>query len=148
MAGKEAPGHQRGRGRPCEAPSAHRRPGYPLSGCVPAEPDSVSPGGGTVTSRSERHKCNTPGRVTEARPDRCTTEPGWVRFARRCGSVSRADYQPEGSEEDPRGDGREELVAGLRQQPGEPGQADVRLRRGGGDGPRHRLPSPPGGQGP
>jgi len=26
------------------APWAHRRPGYPLSGCVPAEPDSVSPG--------------------------------------------------------------------------------------------------------
>jgi hypothetical protein len=26
------------------APLAHRRPGYPLSGCVPAEPDSVSPG--------------------------------------------------------------------------------------------------------
>src|SRR5262245_40148862 len=28
--------------------SAHRRPGYPLSGCVPAEPDSVSPGGKTI----------------------------------------------------------------------------------------------------
>ena len=27
-----------------DAPWAHRRPGYPLSGCVPAEPDSVSPG--------------------------------------------------------------------------------------------------------
>jgi hypothetical protein len=27
-----------------DAPLAHRRPGYPLSGCVPAEPDSVSPG--------------------------------------------------------------------------------------------------------
>src|SRR6516165_2382460 len=27
-----------------DAPSAHRRPGYPSSGCVPAEPDSVSPG--------------------------------------------------------------------------------------------------------
>ena len=27
-----------------DAPSAHRRPGYPLSGCVPAEPDSVSTG--------------------------------------------------------------------------------------------------------
>jgi len=26
-----------------DALSAHRRPGYPLSGCVPAEPDSVSP---------------------------------------------------------------------------------------------------------
>ena len=27
-----------------DAPLAHRRPGYPLPGCVPAEPDSVSPG--------------------------------------------------------------------------------------------------------
>src|SRR5262249_35677360 len=26
------------------APSAHRRPGYSLSGCTPAEPDSASPG--------------------------------------------------------------------------------------------------------
>jgi len=25
-----------------DAPLAHRRSGYPLSGCVPAEPDSVS----------------------------------------------------------------------------------------------------------
>src|SRR5215475_2934204 len=31
------------------APLAHRRPGYPLSGCSPAEPDSVSPGATTVT---------------------------------------------------------------------------------------------------
>src|SRR5438067_9458334 len=27
-----------------DAPSAHRRPGYSLSGCTPAEPDSASPG--------------------------------------------------------------------------------------------------------
>ena len=27
-----------------DAPLAHRRPEYPSSGCVPAEPDSVSPG--------------------------------------------------------------------------------------------------------
>ena len=31
-------------------PLAHPRPGYPLSGCSPAEPDSVSPGNGSVTS--------------------------------------------------------------------------------------------------
>jgi hypothetical protein len=30
------------------APLAHRRPGYPLSGCVPAEPDSVSPGDSNI----------------------------------------------------------------------------------------------------
>ena len=32
---------------PCQglvSPEAHPRPGYPLSGCSPAEPDSVSPG--------------------------------------------------------------------------------------------------------
>src|ERR1700726_3890245 len=29
-----------------DAPSAHRRPGYSLSGCTPAEPDSASPGAG------------------------------------------------------------------------------------------------------
>ena len=32
-----------GRHRGSDAPLAHRRPGYPLSGCFPAEPDSVSP---------------------------------------------------------------------------------------------------------
>ena len=32
------------------APLAHRRPGYPLSGCVPAEPDSVSPGQLRITT--------------------------------------------------------------------------------------------------
>lgn len=39
-----------------DAPSAHRRPGYPLSGCVPAEPDSVSPGNLRVTSIAQRDK--------------------------------------------------------------------------------------------
>lgn len=38
-----------------DAPSAHRRPGYPLSGCVPAEPDSVSPGNLRVASAPPRH---------------------------------------------------------------------------------------------
>ena len=31
-----------------EAPWAHRRPGDPLSGCVPAEPDSVFPDDSTI----------------------------------------------------------------------------------------------------
>ena len=39
---QRAPDKQTRRGP--TAPLAHRRPGYPLSGCVPAEPDSVSPG--------------------------------------------------------------------------------------------------------
>ena len=29
----------------------HRRPDYPLAGCVPAEPASVSPGDGNVTKK-------------------------------------------------------------------------------------------------
>lgn len=39
---KTAPSDFRHRGP--DAPLAHHRPGYPLSGCFPAEPDSVSPG--------------------------------------------------------------------------------------------------------
>ena len=51
---KKAPDQQCG-----QEPSAiaHRRPSYPLSGCVPAEPDSVSPGSGTVVRRKSRNKC-------------------------------------------------------------------------------------------
>ena len=49
-------GEEGGPAIPCEgrgqgAPSAHRRLGYPLSGCVPAEPDSVSPGAVIVPRR-------------------------------------------------------------------------------------------------
>ena len=39
--GRQAPGSKRRR-RP-DARLAHRRAGYPSSGCVPAEPESVSP---------------------------------------------------------------------------------------------------------
>lgn len=41
--GKQKAPDKRARQGPT-APLAHRWPGYPLSGCVPAEPDSVSPG--------------------------------------------------------------------------------------------------------
>jgi hypothetical protein len=34
-----------------QAPSAHRRPGYPLVGCAPAEPTSVSPGVAMILGR-------------------------------------------------------------------------------------------------
>src|SRR5260221_6422362 len=37
-------------------PSGHRRPGYPSSGYVPAEPDSVSPGGKRVAGSVARIK--------------------------------------------------------------------------------------------
>jgi len=36
------------------APLAHRRPGYSLSGCTPAEPDSASPGNRYFTWQYER----------------------------------------------------------------------------------------------
>ena len=39
-----------------DALSAHRRPGYPLSGRVPAEPDSVSPGGIRLALTEQRSK--------------------------------------------------------------------------------------------
>ena len=78
--------------RGTRVPSAHRRPDYPLSGCVPAEPDSVSPGGPTVTNSPTRNKSNGPKWDAPVRSVRCTPEPRWVRFARRCGSVLLADY--------------------------------------------------------
>jgi RHS repeat-associated protein len=39
-----------------DAPSAHRRLGYPLLGCVPAEPDSVSPSSVRLASTEQRAK--------------------------------------------------------------------------------------------
>ena len=36
-----------------DAPSAHRRPGYSLSGCTPAQPDSASPGAGSIAELQE-----------------------------------------------------------------------------------------------
>ncbi len=59
-----------------DAPSAHRRPGYPLSGCVPAEPDSVSPGSVRLASTEQ---CGKPPSDTGVMPQkillsRCPTE--------------------------------------------------------------------------
>jgi len=42
-----------------DAPSAHRRSGYPLSGCVPAEPDSVSPDRDTLHHGGTKRKTRT-----------------------------------------------------------------------------------------
>jgi hypothetical protein len=39
-----------------DAPSAHRRPGYSSSGCTPAEPDSASPGAGSLAEHLSDHK--------------------------------------------------------------------------------------------
>ena len=49
-------------------PWAHRRPGYPLSGCVPAEPDSVSPGQKRLPEEGHWFKC--PGT-----PEPCLENP-------------------------------------------------------------------------
>ena len=43
------------------APSAHRRPSYPLAGCVPAEPASVSLGGETIAKGVGGDKANARG---------------------------------------------------------------------------------------
>jgi hypothetical protein len=43
------------------APSAHRRPSYPLTGCVPAEPASVSLGGETIPKGAGADKANARG---------------------------------------------------------------------------------------
>ena len=41
-----------------DAPSAHRRPGYSLSGCTPAEPDSAAPGAGRIAELQDRYKAS------------------------------------------------------------------------------------------
>jgi hypothetical protein len=53
----KAPSKRTGQGP--DAPLAHRRPGYPLSGCFPAEPNSVSPGTLTIAlSRCHAQRAN------------------------------------------------------------------------------------------
>ena len=60
-----------------DAPSAHRRPGYPLSGCVPAEPDSVSPGRGRLASTEQ---CDKPPSDTGVMPQKI--QPNLLREAK------------------------------------------------------------------
>ena len=48
-------------------PGAHRRPGYPLSGCGPAEPDSVSPGSIRLASPEQ---CSKPPSDTGVMPQK------------------------------------------------------------------------------
>src|SRR5437588_6055168 len=51
-----APWHHKGQGARWKRPLAHRRPGYPLAGCSPAEPTSVSPGDVDVPQGPPAHK--------------------------------------------------------------------------------------------
>jgi hypothetical protein len=68
----------------------HRRPDYPLAGCVPAEPASVSPGDGNVTKRHGEKQ----GQPCKRGVNQYTPEPRWARFGCRGGSLLDADYQP------------------------------------------------------
>src|SRR5438477_10892639 len=51
-----APWHHKGQGARWKRPLAHRRPGYPLAGCSPAEPTSGSPGDVDVPQGPPAHK--------------------------------------------------------------------------------------------
>jgi hypothetical protein len=61
-----------------DASSAHRRPSYPLSGCVPAEPDSVSPGNHTLAARSRDRKYS-------SAPELCLKNPNRLEGASKSG---------------------------------------------------------------
>jgi hypothetical protein len=58
--GEKQPLGRQGRPRGADGLSAHRRPGYPLAGCSPAEPASVSPGGKAVPQRAPANKISRP----------------------------------------------------------------------------------------
>jgi len=76
LAMKTAPDNYH-RQRP-DALSAHRRPGYPLSGCVPAEPDSVSPDNHTLAARSRDRKY-------ASAPELCLKNPNRLEGASKSG---------------------------------------------------------------
>src|SRR6516164_11540168 len=62
-----------------DAPLAHRRPGYSLSGCTPAEPDSASPGTGHFSlAKGETQRRGAGQEVTRSGFKRCPvkTESG------------------------------------------------------------------------
>jgi len=54
----QAPAHQRGQGPSWDVRSVHRRPDYPLVGCAPAEPTSVSPGATEIPDNQRADKSN------------------------------------------------------------------------------------------
>jgi hypothetical protein len=68
-----------------DAPSAHRRPGYSLSGCTPAESDPASPGGKSLAELLDRHKVSGPQAVRLG--SRARVQPNRARLparTRRC----------------------------------------------------------------
>ena len=60
-----------------DAPSAHHRPEYPSPGCVPAEPDSVSPGTSSVLILA--HSCK-----VHRTPEGCLENPGFLGPGAHC----------------------------------------------------------------
>ncbi len=70
-----------GRGPNGDAPLAHRRPGYPLVGCSPAEPTAVSPG---ATDVPQSQLANKPKRLYTATSRRFTTTKDGPSVAKDC----------------------------------------------------------------
>jgi hypothetical protein len=79
--------HQQGH----NAPWAHCRPGYPLSGCVPAEPDSVSLGSVRLASTEQ---CGKPPSDTGVMPQKI--------LLYRCPSEKTARSYPHSLEKSPK----------------------------------------------
>jgi len=63
-----------------DASSAHRRPSYPLSGCVPAEPDSVSPGNHTLAAGNRDRKYASAPELCLKNPNRFEKASKWVQI--------------------------------------------------------------------
>src|SRR5208337_4930072 len=66
-------------------PSAYLRPSYPLAGCSPAEPTSVSPGEQSIAERRQRSKINQELPVRKAGK---SVAKEWPFFVQRMGSTS------------------------------------------------------------
>src|SRR5277367_3265605 len=66
-------------------PSAYLRPSYPLAGCSPAEPTSVSPGEQSIAEQRPRSKINQELPVRKAGK---SVAKEWPFFVQRMGSTS------------------------------------------------------------
>src|SRR5437660_3584781 len=66
-------------------PSAYLRPSYPLAGCSPAEPTSVSPGENAIPQACRRCKINQELPVRKAGK---SVAKEWPFFVQRMGSTS------------------------------------------------------------
>jgi hypothetical protein len=90
--GENAPGQE---SPEADAPSARRRPGYPLVGCSPAEPTAVSPGGRRVSSRNRQCKAmkgRRPDRVQDKVASAAGGRPGQADSNGGSGAEPRSNY--------------------------------------------------------